>query len=63
MEELCPMMDAVPLRSLVGNKTDNCFLFGAFQFYDSAERLFHGDTFAAKLVAQAEKEPVESFVV
>ena len=63
MEEVCPMVDAVPLRSLVGDKADDCFLLGAFQFDDSAERLLHRDAFAAELVAQAKEEPVEGFVV
>lgn len=62
MEEVCPMVDAVPLRSLVGDKADDCFLLGAFQFDDSAERLLHRDAFAAELVAQAKEEPSKALL-
>ena len=45
-------MDAAPFGKLVGNETDNGFLPGLFEFKNTAQGYFHGNTFSSELVAQ-----------
>ncbi len=63
MEELSPVVDAIPLGRLVGYKRIIALLLCSSQFYNPAERFFHGDTFTTELIAQTQEKLVECPVV
>jgi len=63
MQEVDPMVNAIPFRGLIGDKADNAPLLIPFQLDHSSQRFFHGDAFSSELAAQLKEETVEHFIV